>query len=48
MKMKHYEEMKMELLVLAHQDVVTVSGFAGVEDEFGDPNNPTSDPNTFG
>ena len=35
--MKHYEEMKIELLVLAHQDVVTVSGFQGEDDVFTPP-----------
>lgn len=36
--MKRYEEIKIELLILAQQDIVTQSGFDGEDDEFFNPN----------
>ena len=41
--MKKYTELEIELVLLQEQDVVTMSGFGGVEDSggFGDPNTNT-------
>lgn len=44
--MRKYTELEIELVFLQAQDVVTMSGFGGVEDGdgFGDPNaNPAGD-----
>ena len=49
--MKKYIELDMELIVLQAQDVVTMSGFHGADDEFGNPNEADpngADPNMFG
>ena len=44
--MKHYDEIKIELLILARQDVVTASGFQGEDDVFTPPT-PSVDPTSF-
>ena len=36
--MKKYQELEIEILVLNEQDVVTASGFAGIDHELGNPN----------
>lgn len=38
--MRKYNELEIELVLLQGQDVVTMSGFGGIEDEggFGNPN----------
>ena len=47
--MKRYEEVKIELLVLAAQDVVTASGFDGKDQNFEEflPASIAGDPPTF-
>ena len=47
--MKRYEEVKIELLVLAAQDVVTASGFDGKDQDFEDflPASIAGDPTAF-
>ena len=41
---KNYMEFEMNVVMLAMQDVVTVSGFFGEEDGFGNPNETNEDP----
>ncbi len=36
--MKKYQELKIEILVFTNQDVVTASGFAGIDHKLGNPN----------
>lgn len=41
--MKKYYELEIELVVLQAQDIVTLSGFGGEDDDFGNPNNVKND-----
>lgn len=36
--MRKYIEVELNIVMLEAQDVITMSGFAGTEDDFGDPN----------
>ena len=40
--MKKYIEMQMEIVILQTQDIVTMSGFAGGDHEFGNPNSTSA------
>ena len=46
--MKKYQELKIELLILTEEDVVTASGFAGKPHEFGAPDNANGQAFTLG
>ena len=41
--MKKYVEVELNIVMLQAQDVITMSGFAGFEDDLGNPN-PVTDP----
>lgn len=41
--MKKYIDLEMQLVVLQAQDIVTLSGFSGVDDEFENPNGTSGD-----
>ena len=36
--MKKYQELEIDILVFTEQDVVTASGFAGIDHKLGNPN----------
>lgn len=46
--MKKYMEVEMNIVMLEAQDVITMSGFAGFEDGFGNPNEPTQETGDVG
>ena len=41
--MKTYVNFELNIVLIENADIVTASPFTGVEDEFGNPNNPPAD-----